>query len=290
MQHTTRKIRAPDGVDLHVELWRPEATPRLAVVVSHGSGDHVGRHEWLAELLVPEGAAVFGPDHRGEGLSGGPRGHVDDFSTYARDLGLVARTIRGELPDGLPTILFGHSMGGLIALVSLLDRVWDPPLAGAVLSAPLLGLTMPVPAVKRALGNLAAMLAPRIALPSGIPASGLCHDPEVIRAYEADTRRSTVVSAGWFAAMKRAIARVEAEIGRVDLPLMWYAGSTDPICDPVASRRAFDRLPDPAAHDQTFRSLEGYFHESHNEPGEMGEKVHDMVRGWILDHARDATT
>jgi alpha-beta hydrolase superfamily lysophospholipase len=279
--HGERRLEAADGTQLQLETWSPEGTPRFAIAIAHGGADHVGRFAELASHFADRGGFAFGADHRGQGSSGGTRGHVERFEDYASDLRHVLLDVRAGLPDGLPLFLFGHSMGGLIALVYLLDRERDVPLRGAILSAPLLGLTMKVNPVKLAFGKVAGLLLPTLALPSGIPPDQLTHDPDVVRRYVEDTRRTDKVTTGWFAAMNHAIARADREVGRIALPMLWYHGTQDGVCDVHATERVFATLPDAPARDQTLRIMDGYRHELHNEPGEMKAKVHAMLDAWI---------
>lgn len=287
--HSEHTLAAADGIPLHVEVWRPEGAPKFVAVVSHGGAEHVGRYARLAEALVEDGGLVFGPDHRGLGRSGGPRGHAKSFEQLAHDLRTVmldqaGRGAAEQRPQALPWFLFGHSMGGLIALTYLLDHERDLPLRGAILSSPLLGLTMKVNPVKLAVGKLAGAIAPRLALPSGIPADAISRDPEEVRRYVADPLRVPVVTAGWFAGMNAAIARVEREGSKLELPCLWYVGTGDRIVDPVVTQRVFASFPKTAERDQTLRMFEGYYHELHNEPEHLRKPVFEMIRGWIAAH------
>jgi alpha-beta hydrolase superfamily lysophospholipase len=289
VKHTEHTLAAADGTPLHVEVWRPDEPPKFAVVVAHGGAEHVGRYARLAEDLVADGGLVFGPDHRGLGRSGGTRGHVKSFEDYAHDLRTVMLDQAGrgadeERPQALPWFLFGHSMGGLISLVYLLDHEKDVPLHGAIISSPLLGLTMKVNPLKLAVGKLAGAIAPKLSLPSGIPADAICRDPEEVARYVADPLRVPVVTAGWFAAMNAAIARVEQHAQRIELPCLWYVGTGDRIVDHTATERVFASLPHAAERDQTLRSFEGYYHELHNEPDHLRKPVIAMLRGWIAEH------
>jgi alpha-beta hydrolase superfamily lysophospholipase len=290
MTLTSRTLHAPDGTAIHVRTWAPEGAPRYVVTIVHGNSDHAGRFDELARALVATGALVIGPDLRGQGKSGGPRGHVDGFERYVGDVLWVMRQTASELPPALqpeaaPWFLFGHSMGGLIALLLLVDEPRAVPLRGAVVSAPLLGIAVKVPAVKLLLGRVMARVYPRFALPVELPPSDVARDPERVAAYDADPLRSKVVTAGWFAAMNRAMERVTAGLPDVTTPLLLYVGTGDRIVDAHAAQRGFERLRQPAAHDQTLRVFEGYYHELHNEPPERRAGVLELVVGWIRDRA-----
>jgi alpha-beta hydrolase superfamily lysophospholipase len=283
-----RQLETPDGTKLHVEAWAPEGDPKCVIVIAHGGAEHVSRYERLAGDFGKLGALCFGPDHRGQGRSEGKRGHIDAFETYTADLLHVMTTQRDELPagqgpDAIPWFLFGHSMGGLISLTYLLDHSDAIPLRGAIISGPLLGLTMKVNPFKLAMGKMAAVLMPGLSMPSGIPPESICRDPEEVDRYRSDPDRATVVTAGWFGAMQRAIGRVEAEGHAIDLPLLWYAGTGDLICDHTKSVEAFDRLDDPEANDQSLKLFDGYYHEVHNEPEEYRQPAISLITGWVED-------
>lgn len=285
MEHTTRQIQSSD-VRLHVEQWLPEGPPKFAVCVSHGAAEHITRYGRVAGWFGERGGMTFGADHRGQGKSGGPGGHVESFHVYADDLGAVVRSQidlapAEARPDKIPWFLFGHSMGGLVALTYLLDQRKRHPFAGAIISAPLLGLTLKVPPLKLKVGQLAARFLPRLTLPSGLPPSAISRDPAEVEAYKLDRRRVDKVSARWFAAMNDAIARVSAEASQLDLPMLWYVGTGDLVCDPLATRGVFDRLIDPASRNQSLRSFDGYYHELHNEPELLRQPIKEMLLAWI---------
>jgi alpha-beta hydrolase superfamily lysophospholipase len=71
-----QSIKAGDGTNLELTLWRPEGEVRFVVIITHGLAEHALRYEEIAEELCAEGALCFGIDLRGQGKSGGPRGHV----------------------------------------------------------------------------------------------------------------------------------------------------------------------------------------------------------------------
>lgn len=286
MDHSTRQIQSRDRTRLHVEQWLPATAPRFAVCMSHGAAEHISRYARVAGWFGERGGMTFGADHRGQGLSGGPHGHVESFSVYATDLDAVVRAQIDAAPaharpDKIPWFLFGHSMGGLVALTYLLDHVGRHPFAGAIISAPLLGLTMKVPPLKAKVGQIAAKLLPRLTLPSGLPATAISRDPIEVDLYKGDRRRVDKVSARWFAAMNSAIARVSAEAPQLDLPMLWYVGTGDLICDPLATRSLFDRMVDPGARNQSLRSFDGYYHELHNEPELLRQPIKEMLLGWV---------
>ena len=86
--------------------------------------------------LSSEGAVVYAPDHTGHGLSEGERALVQQGEGMTADLHLVAEIARGAHP-GLPVVLIGHSMGGLIA--TRYAQTHQGELDALVLSGPVIG-------------------------------------------------------------------------------------------------------------------------------------------------------
>ncbi len=288
---TTRSVETSDGLGLHVDVWEPDGPPRFVVVISHGAGEYVGRYDHVATMLQLEGALVFGPDHRGQGRSGGPRGHVERFEQYGDDLlavvlALVAERPEWQRPDRLPWFLFGHSMGGLIALTYLLDHRRSVPLRGVVLSAPLLQPRVELGPLRWAALEVLGVAAPWVAFRSGLGADTLSRDRKVNRALASDPRGARRYSVAWLRAMRRAVERVQRELPELDLPMLWYVGTADAVVDHRATLRTFDVLPEPRRHDQRIEVFDGYFHELHNEPERERARVLELVREWILERTR----
>lgn len=295
MQHTlgvsepnrqTRKLKTRDGTELHTELWTPEGDAKFVLCMVHGQGEHISRYDQVARELNELGGLVFGADHRGEGRSGGRPGHVERFEHYADDLLEVLRDYAKQLgdarrPESLPWFIWAHSMGGLITLTYLLDHQRDIPLRGVVVSAPLLGLTMKVGAAKEFAVRLLAKIVPRLAVPTGIPPESISRDPEQVARYAADPRRVTKITTSWAAAMERAIARIETEARTISVPMHWYVGTGDLICDHTAAEKVFATLPDQSGNDQTLEVWPGYYHELHNEPAELRAPVIAKVHEWL---------
>lgn len=93
--------------------------PKAMVVLLHGMADHQGRYKALAERLTKADFKVLTIDQRGHGESlfnGSLKGHFSDEDGWQRNLQDI-RSIIQEVnrKDQLPIILFGHSMGSIVA-------------------------------------------------------------------------------------------------------------------------------------------------------------------------------
>jgi len=142
---TLHEIAARDGVKLRAAVW-PAVTdrPRGTMVVCTGRTEFIEKYfEFIGEVLA-RGYAVVCFDWRGQGLSqriaaDRMAGHVRRFSDYELDLEAVVAQLLPDLPK--PHVLFGHSMGGHIALRYLAAH--PKVFAKAFLSAPMLKAWMP---------------------------------------------------------------------------------------------------------------------------------------------------
>jgi len=126
-----RQIASPTGATLNVYTALPAGRPRGAVQVNHGLAEHAARYGRFARFLAGRGFAVYAHDHRGHGYTTAPDAPQGSFgpepaaANVVADVAAVHDLIGGEQP-GVPVIVFGHSMGALIALNFVLkhhDRI-----------------------------------------------------------------------------------------------------------------------------------------------------------------------
>jgi alpha-beta hydrolase superfamily lysophospholipase len=266
-------LKADDGLSLAVER-HPVADRRARVVIVHGYAEHKGRYRELISELVGAGYECHLFDLRGHGGSEGRRGHVARFAEYREDLRLVVRAAGADLPPGVPLVLLGHSLGGLISL----DFVIHCPetFAALAVSSPFLAPAFAIPPLKKTLGTLAANVVPALAVPSGLEAAWLSHDPETVRAYTEDPLVFPTTTLGWFTAVEAAQEEVFARAAEIWLPTLFLLGGADPIASPPRARALFDRL---GSADKRLQVYDGLFHEVFNEL-ERGQVVADLL-AWL---------
>lgn len=116
-----RTIASPTGASLNLYTRRTDGAPRAVVQINHGLAEHAARYERFADSLAAQGLHTYAHDHRGHGFTTAPNAPPGRFGTPSggdkviADVAAIHDLIRAEHP-GLPVIVFGHSMGGLIAL------------------------------------------------------------------------------------------------------------------------------------------------------------------------------
>lgn len=265
-------VTVSDGLRLFVR--RSEvANARSEVLIAHGFGEHSGRYGALMDHLTSHGYSVAAYDHRGHGLSDGLPGHVESFDEYDADLDRMLASLRSRNPSR-PLYLIAHSMGGLIALRYLARR--SDAVAAAVISAPLIGVAVPVPAHKRMIAKVGARVAPRLRLANEINPSHLSRDPEVGRAYAADPLVNRKVSPKWFAEATRAMQEVVEWAPQIKTPLLVMHGTEDRLASVDDTKRMFEHAGSP---DKELVIYSGFYHELFNEPEK--QEVFERATEWL---------
>ena len=243
-----------------VHGWIP-ADPSFIVLLAHGHGEHAGRYEHVAQRLMEAGAAVYAPDHVGHGLSEGDRALIENVNDPVDDLEAAGNMAR-EAHPGLPLVLLGHSMGGLIA-TRLAQR--DPgALAALALSGPFIG------------GNpeIAGLLAMDPMPDVPIDPDVLSRDPGVGQAYMSDPLvyhgpfRKPTLEAG-FAAIA-AIAEAPPMDG---LEVLWMHGEEDALAPLAETQAAVEGLGAGALESHVYPEAR---HEIFNETNQ-DEVLDDLV-------------
>jgi alpha-beta hydrolase superfamily lysophospholipase len=259
-----------DGVHgpLVARSWSGSDQPTHVVVIAHGYGEHIGRYERLADALVGNGAVVYAVDHAGHGRSDGDRVHIQDFEDVVTDLHVLDQAARREQP-GLPVVLLGHSMGGLIA-ARYAQRYGDT-LAALVLSSPLVGRW-----------DAAAQLLALDEIPDApLDVTTLSRDPQVGETYAADPlvwhgpfKRATLE------AMRRGLDAIAKGPNLGDLPLLWIHGEDDQLVPIAGSRAGIEHLRGPRFVERTYPEAR---HELFNElnADEVVADVTEFIRGQV---------
>lgn len=265
-------MAARDGVRLAHSHWATRDRPVARLLIVHGLGEHGRRYEHVGDWFAAAGVDTHAYDQRGFGESDGRRADVRSWTVVQDDLEDAIAAIRGS-DDGLPFVLYGHSLGGLIALGFTLSDRPKPDLL--ILSAP--AVDDDLAGWKHALAPLAARLAPAMQLPNDISIDQLVTSGRPGLRYRADPLvlwRSSI-RFGAFGFTEQ--ARVRSELARMEqMPIPTYVarGSDDPIV-PV---RAFERVS--RLGNVTSRIWPGLRHEIHN------EAVFELVLGSMVDWLR----
>ncbi|XP_077547838.1 monoglyceride lipase-like [Haemaphysalis longicornis] len=251
---------------------------RVLVFVAHGFGEHCHSHNYdtLAFALVRLGCYVFTHDHVGHGRSEGPRATIKSFDTYVDDILTHVDVRRTEFPDK-PVYLIGHSMGGLLCVLTVQRKSKD--FAGMVLLGPLLAVDKQEATLfKRTMARLLSWVVP--SFPVGkLALEKVSRNPdEVKRLAEDPLHYHGNVTAGWGAAALAALEKMQANVEVVELPFLIQHGSADKLCDPAGSQQFFEKA---LSKDKTIKIINGAYHSLLTEPDGVDRQVRKDIVEWI---------
>lgn len=127
----TRDIffESEDGTALH-GWWMPHEEAKLTVVYCHGNSGNIAERVDVFQQLLRLKFNVFAFDYRGYGRSAGSPSESGVFADVRAALDYTAEF----LAPWHETVLFGHSLGGAIAVDGALNR---PEIAGLVVQSSL---------------------------------------------------------------------------------------------------------------------------------------------------------
>jgi len=270
------EVRVDRATTLPGRVWCAER-PRALVAIVHGLGEHGGRYAALASDLVARArCTVVALDLPGHGDAPGARGDMPSW-TLVRDQVITSMfTATRGLPDqpyDLPHVLFGHSMGGVIAL----DHALAHPrgLHALVLSAPGLASAMP-PWWKLALANVALAAAPSAGFAHGLDTTGISRDADVRRLYDQDPRVHGRISPRLYFAFNEARQRCMRDARSLQVPTLLLQGMADRVVDPRGALEFAASAPHGVVR---FETLADRYHEIFNDTGR--DEVVARLAAWL---------
>jgi len=276
MKHHEGFFKGAREANIYFQGWLPEGESRAVMLMVHGLAEHSGRYGNVINHFVPLGYAIYGIDHLGHGKSDGTRVYVKRFDDYTNTLKVYFDMIRGWQPEK-PIFLVGHSMGGLISAVYLLDHQGE--LAGAVLSGAAVKIPKYVTPAKVFVGKMLSALIPKFGLLPLDPV-GVSRDPMVVQAYVSDPLvHRGAATARLAAEMLKAMQTIRGQGARITLPILIVQGSADKLVDPDGARMLYDAV---SSADKEIRIYDGLYHEVFNEPEH--DRVLRDVEIWLEAH------
>jgi alpha-beta hydrolase superfamily lysophospholipase len=266
-------IDSTGGVRLFLRSWAP-ASPRAAVVISHGFNSHGGQYLWPAGELAADGHAVYAHDYRGRGKSSGPRFFIHDIQDYVDDLAAVVRLARQRHP-GAKVFVLGHSAGGVVACAYALESQQE--IDGLICES--FAFRVPAPDFVLAILKGLSAVAPNLPV-FRLKNADFTRDPQALAALNADPSIANEAQpAGTVAALARAADRLKLEFPRITLPLFILHGTMDKATVPAGSQFFYETA---GSSDKTIKLYEGHYHDLLNDLGKEG--VMADVKAWIGRH------
>jgi acylglycerol lipase len=267
-----------DGTTFFIQGWEPDREPKAFIALVHGLGEHTTRYAHVGKAMTDAGYAMVGFDLRGHGKSGGARGHASSLDAYMQDIREFLRLMAERYPH-IPHFLYGHSLGGLLALAYGIQ--YGMELTGVIVTGAALRSSLQEQKAKVALAKVLGTIMPTVAVPSGLDPSTISRDLQIVEAYKNDPLVHYSTSLGFGKAALQAIDLCFARAQEFPVPLLMIHGKSDKLTYPSGTED-FAKLVGTAGGDVTLKLWEDLYHEVHNEP-EKAEVFKFMIE-WLDKH------
>ena len=259
--------------DILYQKW-PARDPKAVLLLVHGLGAHSARWEAMADFFAKKGSSSYAIELKGFGeTTNRPRGHIDSFNIYYRDILKLSSLIKRENP-GRKVFILGESMGGLIAFI----------LAGQH-TKEFSGLIMISPAFKNAmkfslltyLDAFSSLLYNRRKILSIPFTLSMCtRDIEYVRKMEKDPRESREASSGLLFSILSEGFKATFLFNNFSVPTLFLLAGKDLLVDENSSRKAYKSL---RLKDKTIKEYPEMLHALSIEHGK--EKVFKDILSWL---------
>jgi alpha-beta hydrolase superfamily lysophospholipase len=257
MLHQEYQWLSKEEKRVYAQSWQPEEELKGIICLLHGLGEHSGRYARWAGLFVQEGYGMLGSDLPGHGQTAGRKAYVENYQVLLDHVDLVLEQT-GNLFPGVPRILYGHSMGGNIAINHAISR--DPPVKALIASSPWLRLTFRVSGPELALGRFMNRFLPRVRLKrKGTKVQRLSHDPEHWADILSDPLNHGMVTGRYFWIIHQQGEYAMRHPDMINMPFLLMHGSDDKVTSPEASKV----FAAGCGNQTRFRIWDGLYHELH---------------------------
>ncbi|GAA5803601.1 Alpha/Beta hydrolase protein [Helicostylum pulchrum] len=275
-------IKTTDGNDIFTKTWKTSSAPVATLVMIHGFGEHIARYDRMFSVFVSQGIECYGYDQRGWGETGKKSNQFGNNQGYDTALKDIDNAVLKTKRENIPLFLMGHSMGGGLILNYLArgDKLEGVKLVtGAISSAPLVTLSMAIPAPKYYGLRFVSNFLPSFTIQTGVDAAGISHDQEEVKKYLEDPLVhdfATLATLGGFLDAGKDIIKSKAKL--INTPVLYSHGDIDPINDYKGTLQAYGLTP---STDKEMKTWPGLFHELHNETMPQRQEVSDYYVNWI---------
>ena len=245
-------VQARDGTRRRLRRWSARR-PFMGMLLLPTWGSHGARYERFAGELALHGVHIEALDLLGHGESDGPRG-APAWEVLLDDVEDRLAAIRRQLVDR-PVVLYGHGLGGLVAVAYL--QSGRPAPDAAVLVAPSLTLRQGI------LPDGVRMPWQRV--PDHVPViddvDGLAKDPELQTSWQTDPLVVREYAVAFLRTVAEVQSRVVAGFDSLTLPMWIDRSGLDPIAP--EPRPVLPARPTSADH-------RGGFASGHDSPNDEG--------------------
>ncbi|KAJ1976332.1 hypothetical protein H4R34_004017 [Dimargaris verticillata] len=260
---TEEWITTSDGYQLYTRVYRPvHRDPCAILVLVHGFGEHSDRYAPLCRRFTHVGVQVYTYDQRGYGKTGlrsKRPGHTYGFDTLTNDLSFICSRAYNA---NIPTVIFGHALGAVVALSYLTSPLHRLPVAGLICqaSAMLTNTDLHPPKLAVSLGHLAAKVLKTLTISANVLPEYLTRDKRVVADFISSKYNYEIGSLQCLSdLLRRGSMLLDRKSLQLDCPVLITHGDNDLITPHAGSIQLFEKLPYDM--DKELKIYRGCYHE-----------------------------
>ena len=259
--------------NIFLRSWPSNNDPIYNIIIIHGLGEHSGRYKEFASFFIKKNIGVFSFDLIGHGKSDGLKGHISNIKDFTDSIEEVLIQVRKRFIN-TPIIIFGHSLGGCLALNYLIERK-SKEISLAIISSAWIETKIQIPKYLLIIQRVMHILFPKIRLSNRLDTKDLSKDIKIIDKYKNDSLVHDRISLNLLSEINKTIEKIKNKDYNIEIPVLIIHGKKDKIISYKGSE-----LINKKIKDSKLKLYDNVYHEPHNdnEKKEILEYYYDFIK------------
>ena len=259
--------------NIFLRSWSTNNDPIYNIIIIHGLGEHSGRYKEFASFFIKKNIGVFSFDLIGHGKSDGLKGHISNIKDFTDSIEEVLIQVRKRFIN-TPIIIFGHSLGGCLALNYLIERK-SKEISLAIISSAWIETEIQIPKYLLIIQRVIHTLFPKIRLSNRLDTKDLSKDIKIIDKYKNDPLVHDRISLNLLSEINKTIEKIKNKDYNIEIPVLIIHGKKDKIISYKGSE-----LINKKIKDSKLKLYDNVYHEPHNdnEKKEILEYYYDFIK------------
>jgi len=259
--------------NIFLRSWPSNNDPIYNIIIIHGLGEHSGRYKEFASFFIKKNIGVFSFDLIGHGKSDGLKGHISNIKDFTDSIEEVLIQVRKRFIN-TPIIIFGHSLGGCLALNYLIERK-SKEISLAIISSAWIETEIQIPKYLLIIQRVIHTLFPKVRLSNRLDTKDLSKDIKIIDKYKNDPLVHDRISLNLLSEINKTIEKIKNKDYNIEIPVLIIHGKKDKIISYKGSELISKKIKD-----SKLKLYDNVYHEPHNdnEKKEILEYYYDFIK------------
>jgi len=259
--------------NIFLRSWLSNNDPIYNIIIIHGLGEHSGRYKEFASFFIKKNIGVFSFDLIGHGKSDGLKGHISNIKDFTDSIEEVLIQVRKRFIN-TPIIIFGHSLGGCLALNYLIERK-SKEISLAIISSAWIETEIQIPKYLLIIQKVIHILFPKVRLSNRLDTKDLSKDIKIIDKYKNDPLVHDRISLNLLSKINKTIEKIKNKDYNIEIPVLIIHGKKDKIISYKGSELISKKIKD-----SKLKLYDNVYHEPHNdnEKKEILEYYYDFIK------------